>query len=186
MALGDQHDPPAIGEPGPNVAKDTRGVAPVGLGRLGIYPERLPWMCAACGACGRLRAVGGSGVSPGRRCGPSGRHRPERLPLAEVHSVRLVHPEGSHRPPREAEPVSGGADLRYGPERRCAKIDWRLPADGGVHPGRLEEFLTRPDKIGSTGTDAFRTAGVSRSSRHGGAQSPPSAASTLRWSATLK
>ncbi len=136
MTLGDQHDPPAVGEPGPYVTKRTVGVAAVGLGRFHIDPERLTRAVAGWsgGAAGRLPALGAS-IAP------------------------LVGAERGQRPPGKTELVGGRADLLDRPEGGAAEVDRRPPASRRVHPGRVEELLAGPDKLGGAGADAFRIAG---------------------------
>ena len=109
VALGDQHDPPALREPAAHVGDHAGGIAAVGRCGRGIDAERSP--VSRPGP--PVRLVRFSACSPA--C------------FLACFRVGVGHAERRDRPPRQAERGRRGADPRDRLEGRGPQIDRRLP-----------------------------------------------------------
>ena len=135
VALGDQHDPPVLGQPGPHVGEHAGRIAAVGGGQGCIDAERN----AVAALRPRSRAARG-----------------ERLSLARAHRSRRTARSSTRAGPARPRP-RGSARSAGTP--RIPRSMGASPPDRGVDPGRLEELLAGPDQVVGAGPDPFGIAG---------------------------
>ena len=142
LALGDQHDPPAVADPLGDVVECGLGVAAVGLADLALDDPRLD---AAGARPWALRSM----ISPSsvRMCSPSLSRAIDRPAL-----------NGRQRPPGQPAGERSGAYVGERLVGRGAEVDRGLTAAGRRGPGGVQELLAGLDQLDRPAADQFRVA----------------------------
>ena len=149
LALGHQHDPPAVAEPGADVVQRRLGVAAVRLDRpTGDRPADDPGLARHGAEVDDLAVLGPDHASCGRA----------RRAQALTALMFRTRAERRQRPPGQAALERGRAHLGEGPVGRRAEVDRRLAAAGRGGPGGVQELLAGPDQVDGAAADELGVA----------------------------
>ena len=154
MALGDQHHPPALAQPAPDVGQCPAGVAAVGGG--GGRAEAHRRAIGTVRITVQILAIRSPVVGLARSAIPGAGDGGQRT-RAGVGGV-----ERRNGPPGQPQVVRGGAHLGDRLERGRPEVHRCLAARRRVHPGRLEELLAGADQVGGPRADPLGVAGEHR------------------------